>query len=200
MEFFGGGHNCFERRESWAGLCTVQAFLISTRRWIYWHRSISVKVYRNIHQFKEQTEENMREFSKETFLKISDRSEWDAWVHIFNIWRLLIDHIMQLCFMCAEYKKLNPLQLVPALEIGGTVLADSIAILFVNLPFPSRRPRRNFFLERYVMPWHYSDLKQWSVVWMWGIIHGIFYGILSVPHNTLMDLKNGMCEIQINFF
>ena len=103
-------------------------------------------------------------------------------------------------FMRAEYKKLNPLQLVPALEIGGTVLADSIAILFVNLPFPSRRPRRNFFLERYVMPWHYSDLKQWSVVWMWGIIHGISYGILSVPQNTFMDLKNGMCEIQINFF
>ena len=39
--------------------------------------------------------------------------------------------------MRAEYKKLNPLQLVPALEIGGTVLADSIAILFVNPPFPS---------------------------------------------------------------
>jgi hypothetical protein len=38
--------------------------------------------------------------------------------------------------MRAEYKKLNPLQLVPALEIGGTVLADSIAILFVNLSFP----------------------------------------------------------------
>ena len=53
--------------------------------------------------------------------------------------------------MRAEYKKLNPLQLVPALEIGGTVLADSIAILFVNLPFPLEGRGEKEILGIYVM-------------------------------------------------
>jgi glutathione S-transferase len=32
----------------------------------------------------------------------------------------------------AEYRKLSPLQLVPAIEVEGNILADSIAILEVN--------------------------------------------------------------------